>query len=84
VTEPAPYLSGLVLTGRRVVLIGGGGVAQRRLPRLLETGARIEVISPAITPTIEGLLTNPDLRWIARGYQAGRSGRRVVRRRRDG
>jgi uroporphyrin-III C-methyltransferase/precorrin-2 dehydrogenase/sirohydrochlorin ferrochelatase len=71
VTEPAPYLSGLVLTGRRVVLIGGGGVAQRRLPRLLETGARIEVISPAITPTIEGLLTNPDLRWIARGYQAG-------------
>jgi uroporphyrin-III C-methyltransferase/precorrin-2 dehydrogenase/sirohydrochlorin ferrochelatase len=71
VTEPAPYLSGLVLTGRRVVVVGGGGVAQRRLPRLLETGAQIDVISPAITPTIEGLLTNPDLRWVERGFAAG-------------
>ncbi|MEV6288724.1 uroporphyrinogen-III C-methyltransferase [Kribbella sp. NPDC051770] len=70
-TDPAPYLSGLVLTGRRVVVVGGGGVAQRRLPRLLETGAQIDVISPAITPTIEGLLTNPDLRWVERGYTAG-------------
>lgn len=69
-TEPAPYLSGLVLTGRRVVVVGGGGVAQRRLPRLLETGAQIDVISPVITPTIEGLLTNPDLRWVERGYTA--------------
>ncbi|ONI69324.1 uroporphyrinogen-III C-methyltransferase [Kribbella sp. ALI-6-A] len=70
-TEPSPYLSGLVLTGRRVVVVGGGGVAQRRLPRLLETGAQIDVISPAITPTIEGLLTNPDLRWVERGYTPG-------------
>jgi uroporphyrin-III C-methyltransferase/precorrin-2 dehydrogenase/sirohydrochlorin ferrochelatase len=64
-------LSGLVLTGRRVVVVGGGGVAQRRLPRLLETGAQIDVISPAVTPTIEGLLTNPDLRWVERGYTPG-------------
>jgi uroporphyrin-III C-methyltransferase/precorrin-2 dehydrogenase/sirohydrochlorin ferrochelatase len=71
VTEPAPYLSGLVLTDRRVVIVGGGGVAQRRLPRLLETGAQIDLISPAITPTIEGLLTNPALRWIERGYVDG-------------
>ncbi|MGC4941269.1 uroporphyrinogen-III C-methyltransferase [Kribbella sp. DT2] len=70
-SEPAPYLSGLVLTGRRVVVVGGGGVAQRRLPRLLETGAQIDVISPAITPTIEGLLTNPDLRWVERGFTPG-------------
>ncbi|HEU4946426.1 MAG TPA: uroporphyrinogen-III C-methyltransferase [Kribbella sp.] len=70
-TEPAPYLSGLVLTGRRVVVVGGGGVAQRRLPRLLETGAQIDLISPAITPTIEGLLNNPALRWIERGYADG-------------
>ncbi len=70
-TEPSPYLSGLVLTGRRVVVVGGGGVAQRRLPRLLETGAQIDVISPAVTPTIEGLLTNPDLRWVERGYTPG-------------
>nr|WP_202885924.1 uroporphyrinogen-III C-methyltransferase [Kribbella sandramycini] len=64
-------MSGLVLTGRRVVLVGGGGVAQRRLPRLLESGAVIDLVSPSITPTIEGLLANPSLTWVERGYRYG-------------
>ncbi len=66
-----PYLSGLVLAGRRVVLAGGGGVAQRRLPRLLEAGALVDLVSPSITATIEGMLGHPGLRWLERGYAAG-------------
>ena len=33
------YLAGLVLDRRRVVVVGGGEVAQRRLPSLLAAGA---------------------------------------------
>src|SRR5689334_436764 len=43
------YLAGLALAGRRVVVVGGGTVAQRRLPRLVSSGALVEVISPAAT-----------------------------------
>jgi uroporphyrin-III C-methyltransferase / precorrin-2 dehydrogenase / sirohydrochlorin ferrochelatase len=67
----SPYLAGLVLAGRRVVVVGGGGVAQRRLPKLLGTGARVDLVSPSVTATIEGLLGDEALTWIRRRYQPG-------------
>jgi uroporphyrin-III C-methyltransferase/precorrin-2 dehydrogenase/sirohydrochlorin ferrochelatase len=54
-SDPHPYLAGLVLTGRKVVVVGGGHVAQRRVPALLATGADLVVVSPEVTPAIEGL-----------------------------
>lgn len=36
----------LDLTGRRVVVVGGGAVALRRLPALLEAGAQVVVVAP--------------------------------------
>lgn len=53
--ESHPYLAGLVLTGRKVVVVGGGHVAQRRIPAFLATGADVTVVSPEVTPAIEGL-----------------------------
>jgi uroporphyrin-III C-methyltransferase/precorrin-2 dehydrogenase/sirohydrochlorin ferrochelatase len=53
--EPHPYLAGLVLTGRRVVVVGGGHVAQRRVPALIASGGDVTVVSPEVTPAIEGL-----------------------------
>jgi uroporphyrin-III C-methyltransferase/precorrin-2 dehydrogenase/sirohydrochlorin ferrochelatase len=50
-----PYLAGLVLVGRRVVVVGGGHVAQRRVPTFLAAGAAVTVVSPEVTPAIEGL-----------------------------
>ena len=50
-----PYLAGLVLTGRTVVVVGGGHVAQRRVPTFLAAGADVTVVSPVVTPALEGL-----------------------------
>jgi uroporphyrin-III C-methyltransferase/precorrin-2 dehydrogenase/sirohydrochlorin ferrochelatase len=49
------YLVGLRLTGRRVVVVGGGTVAQRRLPLLLANGADVHVIARAATPAVEAM-----------------------------
>ena len=51
-TENA-YLVGLRLTGRKVVVVGGGTVAQRRLPLLLANGADVHVIARAAGPAVE-------------------------------
>ncbi len=51
-TENA-YLAGLRLSGRKVVVVGGGTVAQRRLPLLLANGADVHVIARAATPAVE-------------------------------
>ena len=53
--DPHPYLAGLVLTGRRVVVVGGGHVAQRRVPALIASGGDVTVVSPEVTPPSEGL-----------------------------
>ncbi|NUT47394.1 MAG: uroporphyrinogen-III C-methyltransferase [Saccharothrix sp.] len=65
------YLVGLELTGRRVVVVGGGTVAQRRLPRLVAAGARVEVISPEVTPAVQGLVDGGEAVWHAREYADG-------------
>ncbi|MEE9244063.1 MAG: uroporphyrinogen-III C-methyltransferase [Mycobacterium sp.] len=53
-TENA-YLVGLRLTGKKVVVVGGGTVAQRRLPLLVSSGADVHVITTEATPAVEAL-----------------------------
>ena len=50
--ETATYPVSLVLDGRRVLVVGGGKLATRRVADLLETGARVEVVSPTVSPEI--------------------------------
>jgi uroporphyrin-III C-methyltransferase/precorrin-2 dehydrogenase/sirohydrochlorin ferrochelatase len=64
-----PYPAGLRLAGRRVVVVGGGQVAQRRIPALIAAGADVEVVSPHVTPAIEGLVGSGEVRWTARGFE---------------
>jgi uroporphyrin-III C-methyltransferase/precorrin-2 dehydrogenase/sirohydrochlorin ferrochelatase len=49
------YLVGLRLAGKKVVVVGGGTVAQRRLPLLVATGADVHVITKQATPAVEAI-----------------------------
>ncbi|GAB10912.1 siroheme synthase CysG [Gordonia araii NBRC 100433] len=65
---PGHYLAGLSLAGRRVVVVGGGSVAQRRLPNLLAAGAQVVVIAIDPTPAVE---SNPQVEIVRRPYADG-------------
>ncbi|MFJ9316078.1 uroporphyrinogen-III C-methyltransferase [Pimelobacter simplex] len=63
-----PYPSGLRLAGRRVLVVGGGHVAQRRVPQLIAVGADVHVVSPVVTPAIEGLVGSGEITWHERAF----------------
>ncbi len=63
------YLAGLLLHGRRVVVVGGGNVARRRIPKLLAAGARVELISPEAA-ALRSLVESGALAWQARAFTA--------------
>lgn len=67
----APYLLGLRLAGRRVVVVGGGRVATRRVAALLDAGAVVTLVAPEATATLEGLAAAGRLEWLRRGYRGG-------------
>ena len=64
----AHYLAGLDLAGRKVVVVGGGSVAQRRIPNLLAAGADVHVIAVDPTPTVE---SEPRITVHRRAYATG-------------
>ena len=66
-----PYLLGLRLDGRRALVVGGGRVAQRRVPALLAAGAEVVLVSPEATPALEDLVDRDELTWGRRPYRTG-------------
>lgn len=62
---------GLRLSGRRVVLVGGGPAAYRATAGLLDSGAMVTVISPAVVPALEALADSGALAWVRRPYAPG-------------
>ncbi len=69
--EHPAYPVGLRLTGRRVVVLGGGHVAQRRLPALIAAGADIHLVSPTVTPSVQAMAEAGELTWHQRPYEEG-------------
>jgi uroporphyrin-III C-methyltransferase / precorrin-2 dehydrogenase / sirohydrochlorin ferrochelatase len=70
-TDPAPYLLALRLAGRRVLVAGGGSVAARRVPALLDAGADVLVIAPELSPALHDLASAGKITWAVREYRAG-------------
>ncbi|MBC7814904.1 MAG: bifunctional precorrin-2 dehydrogenase/sirohydrochlorin ferrochelatase [Burkholderiales bacterium] len=61
----------LRLEGRSVVIVGGGKVAARKTPDLLNAGARVTIISPALNPALEMLNAQGVITWQATSYAPG-------------
>ncbi|HML89397.1 MAG TPA: bifunctional precorrin-2 dehydrogenase/sirohydrochlorin ferrochelatase [Methylomusa anaerophila] len=59
------------LQGRCCAVIGGGNVAERKTLSLLAAGAKVTVVSPALTEKLAGLARAGHITWIAREYTAG-------------
>lgn len=61
----------LDVQGRRVVIIGGGAVAERKAAPLLEAGAELVIVSPALSGTLSAAAAEGRLKWISRIYTPG-------------
>lgn len=65
------YLLGLRMRDRDVLVVGGGRVAQRRVPVLLEAGARVTLVSPEVSAALEDLADAGRLTWVRRPFEPG-------------
>lgn len=60
----------LEMAGRRCLVVGGGPVAERKVAGLLEAGARLTVVSPAVTARLADWARAERIRLIGREYAA--------------
>ena len=58
----------LDIAGKLCVVIGGGGVAERKVNGLLEAGAFIRVISPEATEELKTLSRSGRIEWRKKTY----------------
>ncbi|MCC6575676.1 MAG: uroporphyrinogen-III C-methyltransferase [Planctomycetes bacterium] len=64
-----PYLLNLQLENEPVVVVGGGKIATRKIAVLLESGAKVTVIAPAISAQIEEWAVVGEIRLLLRRWQ---------------
>lgn len=61
----------LALAERRVIVVGGGAVAERKVRALREAGALVTVISPELTPELQALAGRGVVAWENRLFAFG-------------
>ena len=60
----------LKLEGRLVVVVGGGNIAEQKLPGVIRTGARVRLVSPSITPQIAAWVHSREIAWLPKEFDA--------------
>lgn len=60
------YVVSWRLAGRRVVVVGGGEVAEQKVAGLLDTGAELVVVAPDVVPRLARLAEAGALAWLRR------------------
>lgn len=59
-----PYPVMMNLEGKKVLVIGGGKVALRKIRSLMESGASVAVISPRLETELQDLAKQAKIEWI--------------------
>jgi siroheme synthase-like protein len=58
------------LEGRLVVVIGGGSVAEGKIPSVLSAGARVRLVAPSVTPQIAEWVRLGKIDWLPKEFEA--------------
>jgi len=58
------------LEGRLIVVVGGGNIAETKIPGVLGAGARIRLVAPSITPRIAEWVRFGKIGWLPKEFEA--------------
>jgi precorrin-2 dehydrogenase/sirohydrochlorin ferrochelatase len=58
----------LKLQGRLAVVVGGGSLAEQKIPGLLQAGARVRVVAPCISARVGEWVRDNTVEWRAKGF----------------
>jgi precorrin-2 dehydrogenase / sirohydrochlorin ferrochelatase len=57
-----------VIEDKPCLVVGGGAVGERKVMDLMTAGARVTVVSPALTPELAALAAQGKIRYLAAGF----------------
>ncbi len=69
-SEKRFYMACLDLEGRDVLVVGAGSVALEKINGLLDVGARVTVVAPEVSSSVEDLARSGRLALVRRAYRS--------------
>lgn len=56
------------LKGKKVLVVGGGHIAQRKIELLHQAGAAIDVVAEQLSPTLQARQQAGEIQWVAQSF----------------